>query len=417
MTSDPKVAEEIECVDRSIKHGQVDDCPEKSPGVSIIDEETIRKLLRKIDMRLMPVMCFTYAFQYYDKVLSQAAIFGLRKDLSLEDDLKYSWVSLILLRISWLSQRFTIGKVCPIICFLWAILVLTTPACTNYAGILASRFMLGLIESGVSPAFMLCTGMWYTQSERNIISPLIKYGLGHITSGALQPWQYMYLVAGLATLLWSGILWLVFPGSPQAAKGFTEEERILVVEREALLSYHFWFIFFLSLLSSIGRGAVTTFGSIFFNGMGFTTFESLLLNIGACVLVILGSCLIVAQRIAGFYLINFFSSVWVQCIAMGTSNVAGLTKKATMAEGIFMGYSLGNIAGPLTFDADDAPRYDPGFQATVICFAICFVLAQVFRAMMYAQNKRRDSKYGPPTREHGLEDLTDAENKSFRYPL
>lgn len=41
-------------------------------------------------------MCFTYALQYYDKaLLSQAAIFGLREDLGLEDGLKYSWVSLI----------------------------------------------------------------------------------------------------------------------------------------------------------------------------------------------------------------------------------------------------------------------------------------------------------------------------------
>lgn len=58
-----------------------------------------------------------------------------------------------------------------------------------------------------------------------------------------------------------------------------------------------------------------------------------------------------AARIVGFYLINFFSVAWVQCIAMGTSNVAGYTKKATMAAGTFMGYSLGNIIGPLTFDA------------------------------------------------------------------
>jgi hypothetical protein len=58
-----------------------------------------------------------------------------------------------------------------------------------------------------------------------------------------------------------------------------------------------------------------------------------------------------AARIAGFYLINFFSSAWVQCIAMGTSNIAGHTKKATMAAGTFIGYSLGNIIGPLTFNA------------------------------------------------------------------
>ena len=41
-------------------------------------------------------MCFTYSLQYYDKaLLSQAAIFGLRKDLDLETGLRFSWVSLI----------------------------------------------------------------------------------------------------------------------------------------------------------------------------------------------------------------------------------------------------------------------------------------------------------------------------------
>lgn len=58
-----------------------------------------------------------------------------------------------------------------------------------------------------------------------------------------------------------------------------------------------------------------------------------------------------AGRIVGFYLINFFSSAWVQCIGMGTSNVAGHTKKAVYAAGTFVGYSLGNIVGPLMFDA------------------------------------------------------------------
>ncbi|CAG7919196.1 unnamed protein product [Penicillium olsonii] len=269
MSSHPAPATHTEDADPSIKNEIMNDSIEISVTISVIDEETNRKLLRKIDMQLMPVMCFTYALQYYDKaLLSQAAIFGLREDLGLQDGLKYSWVSLIfyfgyiagchpvclpiflsrprlILQISWLSQKFTVGKVCPVICFLWAVVVLCTPACKSYEGILINRFLLGLIESGVSPAFMLCTGMWYTHSEQvfrsslwysfsggsNIISPLINYGLGHITTGGLHPWQYMYLIAGLATLLWSIILWFLFPGSPQIAKGFTAEERALILER------------------------------------------------------------------------------------------------------------------------------------------------------------------------------------------
>ncbi|KAJ4167523.1 hypothetical protein NW754_011340 [Fusarium falciforme] len=338
-----------------------------------LDEATNKRLLRKIDWRLMPVLCFTYALQYYDKaILSQAAIFGLRDDLNLNTGLKYSLGIPDLLL--WLHRRW-----------------------------------------------------WYSFSGGSLlVSPLINYGLGHIKGGSLNSWQYMYIIAGIATLLWGVALWWVFPDSPQDAKGFTETERRLLLERvrgnnagsenrqfkpyqfkEALFDYQLWGIIILSIVSCTGSGAVTTFGTIVFKDMGFDVFTSLLLNLpigamaficvlgsgyigqkvpnsrlyvvaGACAPVILGCALLwklpdtaLAGRIVGFYLISFFSSAWVQCIGLGTSNVAGHTKKAVYAAGTFIGYSLGNIVGPLMFDAKYAPRYDESFIGIMICFAIC----------------------------------------------
>ncbi|KAJ5087199.1 major facilitator superfamily domain-containing protein [Penicillium angulare] len=49
-----------------------------------LDQDEIKKLVRKIDTRLMPIMCITYGLQYYDKVvLSHAAVFGLLEDLDM----------------------------------------------------------------------------------------------------------------------------------------------------------------------------------------------------------------------------------------------------------------------------------------------------------------------------------------------
>lgn len=215
--------------------------------------------------------------------------------------------------------------VCTGICLFWAVVVLTTPACSSYQGLLVNRFFLGLIESGVSPIFMLVVGLWYTHSEQVLrssywysfsggsllVSPLINYGLGHISGGSLHPWQYMYLIAGAITFLWGIVLWWVFPDTPHSAKGFTAEERKLLEERvrannagaenkhfkayqlkEALTDYHLWGIITLSTVSCTGSGVVTAFGSIIFNGMGFDIFTSLLLNlpIGALAFIcILGS--------------------------------------------------------------------------------------------------------------------------------
>jgi MFS family permease len=227
--------------------------------------------------------------------------------------------------ISLLAQGYPTRIVITVITLLWSVVVLATPACKTYGDFLANRFLLGLIESGVSPIFMLIVGLWYTHEEQVsrsswwysfsggslLLSPLINYGLGHITGGSMHPWQYMYSIAGAFTTFWGVALWWIFPDTPQHATGFTEDERKLLMERvrgnnagaenktfkthqvvEALKDYQLWGICILSVVSCTGSGAVTTFAPIVFNGMGFTTFESLLLNlpIGALAFIcILGS--------------------------------------------------------------------------------------------------------------------------------
>ncbi len=64
-----------------------------------------------------------------------------------------------------------------------------------------------------------------------------------------------------------------------------------------------------------------------------------------------------------------------------------------------------------------APRYNESFTGVMICFALCFFLSQAIRFLLQRENRSRDESYGLPTTEHGLEDLSDKENTSFRYPL
>lgn len=64
-----------------------------------------------------------------------------------------------------------------------------------------------------------------------------------------------------------------------------------------------------------------------------------------------------------------------------------------------------------------APKFGQSFTGVLICFAICFVLAQVVRFVLDRENKERSRVHGPPTFEKGLEDLSDRENFSFRYAL
>lgn len=57
----------------------VDESPAEEAGGS--DTTIARRVLRKIDMRLVPLLFFTYMLNFMDKtILSSAAVFGLTED-------------------------------------------------------------------------------------------------------------------------------------------------------------------------------------------------------------------------------------------------------------------------------------------------------------------------------------------------
>lgn len=242
---------------------------------------------------------------------------------------------------SLLAQKFRPKRACSVLSVLWSIIMLTTPACKTYSGILANRFFLGVVEAGVNPIFMLVVGMWYTKKEQVfrssiwysfsggslLISPVINFGLAHVTHSSLHPWQIMYLFAGALSFVWGVALLFIFPDTPEHAKGFSESERQRLVERtrlnnagntspevklyqifEPLLEFQFWGIIVLSLLSCTGSAVVTQFASIVFNGLGFDAYTSLLLNLptGAMAFIcVLGSGYLgIRWKDSRFYIIS-----------------------------------------------------------------------------------------------------------------
>jgi hypothetical protein len=107
----------------------------------------------------------------------------------------------------------------------WGAIVILTVVVSSYPGAVAQRFFLGLVESSVSPGFVLgklllaksrrflvtvikVTSMWYTPRELpvrlgiwysatgifTIFSGSINYAIGQV-KGPLAPWKYMFVVA------------------------------------------------------------------------------------------------------------------------------------------------------------------------------------------------------------------------------
>lgn len=91
---------------------------------------------------------------------------------------------------------------------------------------------------------MITVSGFYTQSEQalrqswwfsgtgwaGIIGGALNYGFAQIDSGALAPWQYIYILAGGLTFLF-GLLCFAIPSSPLNAWFLSPEERLVAVER------------------------------------------------------------------------------------------------------------------------------------------------------------------------------------------
>jgi ACS family allantoate permease-like MFS transporter len=135
-----------------------------------------KKLLRKIDWILIPLLSGTVILAAVDKVIiSNAAIYGMSNDTNLVGQ-QYSWVGSIFyfgyllaeFPAAYLVQRLPVAKflACCVAC--WGVLMMCIAATQNFAGLATIRFLFGMAEV---PAFIIAsiiTAMWWTTAEQPI---------------------------------------------------------------------------------------------------------------------------------------------------------------------------------------------------------------------------------------------------------
>ncbi|KAK0112368.1 hypothetical protein ONS96_001611 [Cadophora gregata f. sp. sojae] len=416
-----------------------------------------KRVIRKIDMRILAIMFVTYNLNFMGKViLSSAAVFGLSEDNHLVGK-QYSWVSSIFYfgylffeyPTTILIQKLPIGKYLSGVILLWGAIVASTAACTSFGGLATCRFLLGVAEATISPAFVYVTAIWYTRDEipartgvwftgnscGGFIASLLAYGIGQIEH-PLHPWQWMFI-----TYLFAAI----------------------------------------SVLTQIPNGGTGSFGNLALKSFGFTSLESTLITLPASVVAmstILGTgwlasrfrnittfliIAVVIPPVVGSAIISSDERCSLVCVLLRTyslhsstnmarlmcsqlqtgpgaiplslglvsSNYKGVTKKMTVTAIIFLTYCAGSIAGPQTFKTTEkAAGYPTAFKAILICYGLVIFVSQGLRLYLAFVNKKRDREeveaatwetdVAPGKRQltaDDYEDVTDLHTPGFRYRL
>ncbi|KAL2417632.1 putative transporter [Exophiala dermatitidis] len=434
---------------------------DEDPGFTYQEEKDV---LKRIDYRVLPLLLGAYFFQQLDKSsLSYVSVFGITSDAHLHGR-QYSWLGSILYLAQLVMQplaayllvKLPTGKLIGCAILLWGSSLAIMSACTDFKSLMGLRFTLGAFEAMIAPSCVAVTQLWWRRSEQTlrnsywngmngvtaVVGSLFTYGLGHIHSSILHPYQVIFLFCGLLTVAYSILVLILMPDSPMEAKYLTKREKVVAVERlranqqgttsrlwrwdhvwEVVIDVktYLWFLIIISI--SIPSGGISTFGSLIVKSFGYSSFATILFNIpfGAIqVIVILGSgwlatkwqrkglviaiaaifptvgtiILLTVPReqkgvlLFGYYLISCLACITPLIYAWHIQNSAGDTKRKCTSAVVFIGMCAGNVIGPLLYSTDQAPLYRSGLISNLVMFVLVAVLAIVIWLYLLLLNRR-----------------------------
>lgn len=360
--------EELKNIDEAFKFSLETECMDLDPSKE-------KKLVKKIDMFILPIMCILMSCQLMDKSTnSYASIVGLRTDLNMTSQ-EYSWVgsSFYLGYLfseypaNMLLQRFPLSKTLALAVVCWGIIICCHGACQSSASFLLCRTLLGIFEAFMDPAYMLMTSQWYRKEEQYIrcgiwlglqgfgtmLGSGLAYGVyKHETLFHFAPWRLLFVVTGVITIVFGLVSFIHVPDIPTKAWFLNEEEKKYAVERirknktgfgskvykptqfkEALTDPCIYLFFFYMCGYGITNGSIGNFGSILLNEeFEFPTGQALLLNmVGSGVDIVFPlffayvNKILIPSRLATSFLINSIIYIGICLIAFAPQKGAKLT--------------------------------------------------------------------------------------------
>ncbi|KAJ5723710.1 hypothetical protein N7488_001745 [Penicillium malachiteum] len=466
-------------------------------------KEEEKRVMRKVDIRMLTLMLIVNGFQFVDKnTMSYAGTYGLETEAHLVGQ-EYSLLTTIFYigylaaqwPANWLMQRYPIAKVLTITFVLWGATLTATGACTTFGSLAAVRFLLGIFESALNPGFVLITSSWWKREEQpfrvglwysangliGAPSGAIFWAIAHLHANNMFPYQWMFIIFGAVTFLFGISLWWTMPDSPMTASFLTERERYIVIDRlksnktgvknshvktqqfkETLMDLRVWMLVIAIFCHNMTNSLQTTFMGMIIKGFGYSTYESVLLNIPPGIIMAVSMIIvsvflstrwgqekrifcIIACYLPGIIStailynspiqpstkhLHLFAIFIVPIVAVASgimysllaSNVAGYSKKVLAGAMFFSSNCVANIIGPQTFISSQAPKYTTGIVTCLVMFAVNILLFSVLYLVYTRDNKKRAQEEAGETNEemelaNAFADLTDRQNISFRYTL
>ncbi|KAL1959492.1 hypothetical protein VTO42DRAFT_1937 [Malbranchea cinnamomea] len=233
----------------------VADCKESCPDGTVgFDKKATRRLLRKIDLALLPFVALLYLLSFLDRAnIGNARLAGLEEDLGMSGlDYNIAVVSFFPLYIlSEIPSNLMLKRVrpsiwIPSIMVAWSICATLMGIVHNLAGLIATRAALGFAEGGLFPGVSFYITMWYRRQECGLRIALFfsaatcAGAFGGLLARAIMEmdglagragWSWIFIIEGLITFVVAAAAYLFMTDYPFEAKFLTPDERREVERR------------------------------------------------------------------------------------------------------------------------------------------------------------------------------------------
>ncbi|EEY22931.1 pantothenate transporter liz1 [Verticillium alfalfae VaMs.102] len=409
----------------------------RTPGSSAPDHgftpEEQRKIIRRVDRRLVVIVGLMYCVSLMDRTnLSAAAIAGMNVELNLIVENRYSIASLVFFIPYILFQppsTIIVRKLGPRIhlagiCLMWGSVMIGMGFSQNFTHLAVCRVLLGVLEAGFFPSCVYLLSTWYTRFEvgkrysvfyllgcvASAFAGILAYGLMQMNGLAnLTGWRWIFIIEGIITCLLALLgYWLLvdFPDSRRKTWNFLGERELQSIwaspsARPSALSPPPTPLPAAS--CSPRPGSATSTESV-------APSSSSTLSSASSASPIMGFHPNSNVRYFGVFLVTAGANSNIPAVmAYQANNIRGQWKRAFCSATLVSFGGVGGIAGSLLFRPQDMPHYRPGMYACIACCLLTLILVGILSLDFKRQNGKAERG------EKELENNEEDSQRGFRY--
>ncbi|KAI9735682.1 MAG: hypothetical protein M1834_001698 [Cirrosporium novae-zelandiae] len=228
-----------------------------SPDEALILDYAVqeKRLLRKLDLRIIPVLWFLFLVSFVDRGnLGNAKIEGIIPDLNMKGN-KYN-MAVMVFTLTYVAFQLPANIafkrygtwVLSLYMFIWGICCVCQGVTESFAGLIVCRLLMGAFEAGFVPGCAYLIGSYYKRNEylrRYVIffsammaagafNGLLARCIEHMDGiGGYEGWRWIFILEGLFTVVTAVCSYFLIVPFPEKCTFLTPIEKKFMLERLA----------------------------------------------------------------------------------------------------------------------------------------------------------------------------------------